>query len=129
MIKSSFIFISIVLLSTTGCKRKDAYRYPATEECNNLTLTINHLNPHERVYLLYDTRLLLRYRADSTHQTDFNKTFCNKYRKEGTFRLLVAADKKVILDTNLRIEKPAHGYKIALSREPLSLSMTADTVR
>ncbi|WP_183560431.1 hypothetical protein [Mucilaginibacter sp. SP1R1] len=116
-------FISILF---TACEKSNTHRYPATEVCQNLILSSNNLHPQDRVYLLYDTRLLLREKIDSLNGRNFNSVFCNGYRKEGTLRLVIRNNKQLIIDTSIRVIKPKKGYKIDVNRAQGRLILTED---
>ncbi|HEY9001605.1 MAG TPA: hypothetical protein VIM89_09645 [Mucilaginibacter sp.] len=126
MIRSKMILAFVVILSVVACKRSNSNRYPANEKCHNLNLSISQLHPHERVALLYDTRLVLRHRVDSVHDVDLSKDFCIKYRDKGTLRLVIWADKKALLDTSILVEKPSPGYKLTVSRNPTVVNLKPD---
>ncbi len=126
MIRLKMILTILILFSIVACTRSNTNRYPANEKCRNLSLSISQLHPHERVALLYDTRLVLRHRADSVHDVDLNKDFCIKYRDKGTLRLVIWANKKAVVDTSILVEKPGPGYKLAVSRNPMAVTLTPD---
>ena len=117
---------AIALFSVVACKRSNSNRYLANEKCDNLSLSISQLHPHERVALLYDTRLVLRHRVDSVHDIDLNKEFCIKYRNKGTLRLIIWANKKALIDTSIQVERPGPGYKLTVSRNPMAVTLTPD---
>ncbi|MBV8390148.1 MAG: hypothetical protein JO080_10145 [Mucilaginibacter sp.] len=126
MKRLKMILVLGVLCSIMACKRSNTNRYPANEECHNLNLSISQLHPHERVALLYDTRLVLRHRVDSVHDIDLNKDFCIKYRDKGTLRLIIWANKKALIDTSILIERPNSGYKLMVSRPQMAITLTPD---
>lgn len=128
MIRSKMILAAIALFSITACKRSNTNRYPANDKCRNLSLSINQLHPHERVALLYDTRLVLRHRVDSVHDVDLNKDFCIKYRDKGTLRLVIWANKKALMDTSILVEKPGVDYKLTVSRNPTVVTLKPDAL-
>ena len=118
----------MAFLSMAACQRSNSNRYPANDKCRNLSLSISQLHPHERVALLYDTRLVLRHRVDSAHDVDLNKDFCIKFRDKGTLRLVIWADKKALIDTSILVEKPGPAYKLTVSRNPTAVTLTADVL-
>jgi hypothetical protein len=128
MIKPGFVILSFILLSLTSCEKKNTHRYPPTQICHNLTLSSSNLHENDRLYLLYDTRLLMRERIDVLDAKHFDRSFCNKYRNQGTLRLVIRENKAVIIDTSLRIAKPKYGYKIDIDRTKAHLTLVADTV-
>lgn len=128
MIKLKIALVVAAFFAVVACKRSNSNRYPANEKCRNLSLSVSLLHPHERVALLYDTRLVLRHRVDSVHDVDLNKDFCIKYRDKGTLRLVIWANKKALLDTSILVEKPGPGYKLTVSRNPMTATLTSDTV-
>ena len=128
MIRSKMILAAIALFSITACKRSNTNRYPANDKCRNLSLSINQLHPHERVALLYDTRLVLRHRVDSVHDIDLNKDFCIKYRDKGTLRLVIWANKKALIDTSILVERPGLDYKLTVSRNPTVVTLKPDVL-
>ena len=128
MIKLKMILTAIALFCVIACKRGDTNRYPANDKCRNLSLSINQLHPHERVALLYDTRLVLRHRVDSVHDIDLNKDFCIKYRNKGTLRLVIWANKKALMDTSILVEKPGVDYKLTVSRNPTVVTLKPDAL-
>lgn len=115
--------IIILLLPFTGCEKKNAHRYTPEENCRNLSLEVTDLYPGDRVFLYYDTRLLLRQKVDSVGVQHFQREFCNRYRQQGELRIVIMEDKKVLIDTALRIEMPATGYHISANRFLRSLSI------
>ena len=116
--------IMMLLLSFTGCEKKNAHRYEPVANCRNLTLEVTDLYPGDRVYLYYDIRLLLREKVDSTDAQNFQRVFCNRYRQQGELRIVIMEDKSVLIDTALRIEKPLTGYHISANRFLRSLSIS-----
>lgn len=126
MIKLKLILAAVALFLVIACKRSNTNRYPANEKCRNLSLSISQLHPHERVALLYDTRLVLRHYVDSLHDVDLNKDFCIKYRDKGTLRLVIRANKKAVLDTSILVEKPRPGYTLTVSRNPTAATLKPD---
>lgn len=128
MIRLKIILATIALLSMVACQRSNSNRYPANDKCRNLSLCISQLHPHERVALLYDTRLVLRHRVDSVHDVDLNKNFCIKFRDKGTLRLVIWANKKALMDTSILVEKPGLAYKLTVSRNPTAVTLTSDVL-
>ena len=118
----------MAFFSIAACKRSNTNRYPANDKCHNLSLSINELHPHERVALLYDTRLVLRHRVDSVHDIDLNKDFCIKYRDKGTLRLVIWANKKALIDTSILVERPGLDYKLTVSRNPTVVTLKPDVL-
>lgn len=78
------------------------------------------------VYLLYDTRLLLREKIDSLSAKHFNSIFCNRYRKEGILRVIIIENKKTIIDTSVYVVKPKYNYRIEINRAKAQLTLIAD---
>jgi hypothetical protein len=110
------LLIAVIFISVTACEKKNTHRYTPTDNCQNLSLTVTYLYPADRVYLYYDTRLLLRQRVDSLSVQHFHREFCNRYRREGVLRLIIMDKKQVLIDTALQIKKPATGYHLSADR-------------
>ncbi|MFB9843873.1 hypothetical protein [Mucilaginibacter ginsenosidivorans] len=116
MIKFQIPIIIIALLSVAGCEKKNTYRDTPTDSCQNLTLAVKGLHPGDRVYVYYDTRLLLRQKVDSLSGAHFHKEFCNRYRREGVLGTVILEKKRVLIDTALQVKKPVTGYQVSADR-------------
>lgn len=110
------LFVIALLILFCGCEQQvDTYKNKATEECNNLKLSVGRLFPNEIIYLYYNNDLILKYKVDSLEGFRFKRDFCIDYKKEGILKIVSEHYNTIYIDTAINVKKQDFGYLLMVS--------------
>lgn len=94
-----------------GCDKSNEYHDQATDDCTNLTIDLERLDPGDWVNLIYNDRLLMRHHVDLT-ESKLHFDFCTRFKKTGNLKLIIRAGLHARLDKTLQVNRPSKTMRL-----------------